>query len=78
MDSETLKIILDLKEENALLKRAMLDAAVMLHSRRVHTVAKYGVEEASILFAVIRSTLSSFENKQPTDVLGGISDLMTE
>jgi uncharacterized coiled-coil DUF342 family protein len=32
---------LDLQEENTLLKRAISDAVVMLHSRKYHTVKRY-------------------------------------
>jgi hypothetical protein len=64
MDAEALKIILNLKEENTLLKRAIVDAAVVLKKRKEHPVMEYDIQDVSFLFAEIRNILSSIEDKQ--------------
>ena len=46
MDANALEIILKLKEENIVLKKAILDAALMLSSRKKHLVIKYGFDDA--------------------------------
>lgn len=69
MDSEALKIILSLQEENTLLKRAIDDAAVMLSRREKHLVLEYGMPVTSFLFQEIDSILLSFnkEKQNPSD-----------
>jgi len=66
MDSETLKIILKLNKENTLLKRAVVDAYLMLHNRTMHTCIKYGMYETDCLFSGIKDILSVLNNKQQT------------
>jgi hypothetical protein len=55
---------MDLKEENTLFRRAVVDAAVALKNRKLHIVMEYGIPDVSFLFSEIRSILSSFEDKQ--------------
>jgi len=64
MDSESLKIILALKEENILLKRAVVDAVIMLKNRKKHLVMKYDSDDISFLFSEIEDILKDFEAKQ--------------
>ena len=64
MDAEALKIILSLKEENALLKRAIADATIVLQGRKNHIVIEYGMPDVSFLFSEIRSILNDFQNIQ--------------
>jgi hypothetical protein len=65
MDAEALKIILDLKEENTLLKRAMLDAIIALRSRKEHPMPEYGISDVSFLFSEIKDILSDYEINTP-------------
>ena len=45
MDAETLKIILQLKEENVLLRRAIGDIGIMLSKKEKYLVLQYGLDE---------------------------------
>jgi hypothetical protein len=70
MDAEALKIILKLHEENVLLKRAIVDAILMLNKRKKHLVVQYEIERqyVSCLFIEIERILFDFNNRQqPTD-----------
>jgi hypothetical protein len=68
MDSEALKIILQLKEENTLLHRAIVDAAIMLDLKKKHFILRYDDPDISFLFLEIGNILKSFEEvKQPSD-----------
>jgi hypothetical protein len=63
MDHEALKIILSLKEENTLLKRAIVDAAIVLHNHSERFIPKYGISEVSFLFSEIKDILSESKEK---------------
>lgn len=68
MDTGALKIILKLQEENTLLNRAAIEAAIMLKTRKQHLVLEYGLPGVSFLFSEIKDILSVFqEKKQPTN-----------
>jgi Holliday junction resolvasome RuvABC endonuclease subunit len=75
MDTEALKIILDLKEENIKLRQAIAIATVMAASRKSHfilyeqdNIAKSLKNEVSALYSQIRELISDIEkSKQPTD-----------
>ena len=49
MDSESLKIILNLSDENLLMKRTILSIAVMLKQRKMFPVQESGISEISCL-----------------------------
>lgn len=63
-DAEALKIILALKEENVLLKRAIVDALIMVSKRRTHFILKYDNKDVSWLFKEIQALLGELEEKQ--------------
>jgi len=64
MDSEALKIILEIQKENILLKRAINDAIVILKKRKEHLVLEYNMPCVSWLFEEIKNIISYFEDKQ--------------
>jgi hypothetical protein len=64
MDAEALKTILDLKEENVLLKRAIINAAIMLLKRKSHFTLTYSNQDIRFLMKEIYSILSDFEKIQ--------------
>ena len=66
MDAETLKIILDLKEENVLLKRAFFDAAFMLKEKRVIIVPLPNLCEGKLLFSEITNLISPAIDLEPS------------
>ena len=63
MDAESLKIILELKKENILLKRAITDATVALVKRKMHLVMSFDLEETNGLFAAISDILEELNRK---------------
>jgi|GEM_PF-6935208 len=68
MDAEALKIILDLKEENVLLKRQVTTASIILSKRERLFSLESGIEEISLLFREIYDILEDFEKiQQPTN-----------
>jgi hypothetical protein len=64
MDAESLKIILALKKENTLLKRAIVDATITLHNRKERLIPEYGISEVSFLFSEIKDILSNSKEKK--------------
>jgi hypothetical protein len=75
MDSNDLKIILNLKEENMLMHRAIVDAAIALKNRKQHLVLEYGISDVSFLFSEIKDILLSFEDKkQPSQQCNNSND----
>ena len=53
MDAESLKIILDLKEDNVLLQRGIKDAIIMLARKKGHTCIEYD-DKTGIVSALLR------------------------
>jgi hypothetical protein len=71
MDSEALKIILTLKEENTLLKRAIINAFLMLNRRKSHFTLAFGDQDVRCLMKEVYDILSDFEKiQQPTQQPG--------
>jgi len=66
MESEALKIILNLKKENVLLKRAMKDFWLMICERKAYRVLQYNDNDANMLYKEIYNLLSSLENHNDT------------
>lgn len=58
MDNETLKTILQLKEENVNLKRAIMDATVMLAGMINDRISDFDDSATEGLFREVRKTLS--------------------
>ena len=69
MNAEALKIILDLQKENTLLKRAIIDAIVMLNKKEEYYVIQYGNDEADYLITEVVNVLSSLRTRlsEPPD-----------
>lgn len=61
MNPESLKIMLALRAENTLLRRAISDATVMLSKRRKHFVLSYDDEQIHWLLAEIDRILYDLE-----------------
>lgn len=60
MDSEAIKIILKLQEENILLRRGVHGAILALHARETppgRLIPEYGDDDIRVLFAEISSVL---------------------
>ena len=77
--SNVTKTILDLKEENTLMKRAINDAIATLCRREKYTVLEYGLKETSWLFKEIYSILDDFEKiQQPTNQTGNSNNCANE
>jgi len=66
MDAETLKIILDLKEENVLLKRAILDATFMLYEKKTEIAPLSKLFEVRVLLSKISKLLSPVIDGEPS------------
>jgi hypothetical protein len=79
MDSESLKIILALKEENVLLKRAITDAYLMLRRRMEYPVVEYGMQDVEFLLLEIKNILEGFkeEKQQPSEIPQTIKVLLS-
>jgi len=58
-----LKYIIDLKKENVLLNRAILDAVIMLTKREVHKVQDFD-NNGDWLLNEVRNILNDFKNIQ--------------
>ena len=69
MDSEALKIILNLKEQNIIYRRAILDAALMLSKREEYCVIQYDYEFANCLNLEVSDILRTL-NKSPNNTKG--------
>ena len=68
MDSEALKIILDLKEENIILERAIIDAIIMLSNRKEHFTLRVDNQDVRLLMTEVYKILSDFNKiQQPSD-----------
>ena len=65
MDSEALKIILNLHRENIMLKRAISDAIIMLELKREHFILDYDIGgDAIALFSSIGEILSLLNQQE--------------
>jgi len=67
MDSEALKIILNLQKENILLRRAILDAVLMLNMREKYRVLQYDDNDANCLHDEVCKILSLFKYQNKVD-----------
>ena len=68
MDSEALKIILDLKKENVILERAIIDATIMLSNRKKHFTLRVDNQDVRFLMNEVHKILSDFNKiQQPSD-----------
>jgi hypothetical protein len=67
MDAESLKIILKLQKDNILLRRAILDAILMLRDRKEYTVVQYQNDDANFLHTQVCKFLSSLEEQNKVD-----------
>ncbi|HEX2920905.1 MAG TPA: hypothetical protein VHO50_07065 [Bacteroidales bacterium] len=67
MDAEALKIILELKQENVLMARAIGDVIMMLKNRKEHFTLEYGDEYINLLVEEVIKVLSELPDKPKTD-----------
>lgn len=68
MNADSLKIILDLQEENVLLNRALVHAIIMLKGRKSHLTVRHDNESVRYLFKLIKELLDELEQVQkPAD-----------
>ena len=66
MDENALKIILELKDENTLMKRGIKDAIVMLVKRKKHTIVEYDEElgELKMLLGVVYDIVADLNGEE--------------